>query len=159
MSIPVKSPKKKVISTPTKSIKESPNKKVKVTPKAAPDLFDEESDDYGREPELSDIEDDFEEEEEPRTPPPLPVTPKKAMERTKSRLELEEELESMNRACAQRLGYALRNLLKLPKAHKWVCFEFFYSNIDRFAYNILWFVLKLKGRSLIHDLSIPFPYY
>ena len=22
------------------------------------------------------------------------------------------------------------NLLKLPKAHKWVCFEFFYSNID-----------------------------
>jgi len=131
VSIPVKSPKKKVISTPTKSIKESPNKKVKVTPKAAPDSFDEESDDYGREPELSDIEDDFEEEEEPRTPPPLPVTPKKAIERTKSRLELEEELESMNRACAQRLGYALRNLLKLPKAHKWVCFEFFYSNIDR----------------------------
>ncbi len=26
---------------------------------------------------------------------------------------------------------ALRNLLKLPKAHKWVCFEFFYSNLDR----------------------------
>ena len=26
---------------------------------------------------------------------------------------------------------ALRNLLKLPKAHKWVCYEFFYSNIDR----------------------------
>jgi hypothetical protein len=32
---------------------------------------------------------------------------------------------------AQRLGVALRNLLKLPKAHQWVCFEFFYSNIDK----------------------------
>ena len=136
MSIPVKSPKKKVISTPTKSVKESPSKKIKVTPKVAVahahDSFDEESDDYGREPELSDIEEDYEEEEEPKTPPPLPVTPKKTIERTKSRLDVEEELLSMNRACAQRLGYALRNLLKLPKAHKWVCFEFFYSNIDRF---------------------------
>jgi len=133
VSIPVKSPKKKVISTPTKSFKESPSKKIKVTPKVAVanDSFDEESDDYGREPELSDIEEDYEEKEEPKTPPPLPVTPKKTIERTKSRLDVEEELLSMNRACAQRLGYALRNLLKLPKAHKWVCFEFFYSNIDR----------------------------
>lgn len=30
-----------------------------------------------------------------------------------------------------RIGMRLRNLLKLPKAHKWVCFEYFYSNIDR----------------------------
>ena len=26
---------------------------------------------------------------------------------------------------------ALRNLLKLPKGHKWVCYEFFYSNLDQ----------------------------
>lgn len=30
-----------------------------------------------------------------------------------------------------RIGMRLRNLLKLPKAHKWVCFEYFYSNIDK----------------------------
>ncbi len=41
------------------------------------------------------------------------------------------ELTSPEKKIAQGLGVALRNLLKLPKAHKWVCFEFFYSNIDR----------------------------
>lgn len=34
------------------------------------------------------------------------------------------------KAC-QRIGLRLRNLLKLPKAHKFVMYEFFYSNIDR----------------------------
>merc|ERR1712098_151436 len=43
----------------------------------------------------------------------------------------EEEISAGNRINAQRLGVTLRNLLKLPKAHKWVCFEFFYSNIDK----------------------------
>ncbi|XP_059490619.1 protein lin-9 homolog [Neocloeon triangulifer] len=32
---------------------------------------------------------------------------------------------------AQKIGVRLRNLLKLPKAHKWVCYEWFYSNLDR----------------------------
>ena len=45
--------------------------------------------------------------------------------------ELGEEMSVANRLNAQRLGVTLRNLLKLPKAHKWVCFEFFYSNIDK----------------------------
>merc|ERR1719394_808137 len=45
--------------------------------------------------------------------------------------DLDEEISVANRLNAQRLGVALRNLLKLPKAHKWVCFEFFYSNIDK----------------------------
>lgn len=31
----------------------------------------------------------------------------------------------------QRIGLRLRNLLKLPKAHKWVSFEWFYSYIDK----------------------------
>lgn len=31
----------------------------------------------------------------------------------------------------KRLGFKLRNLLKLPKAHRWVCYEWFYANIDR----------------------------
>lgn len=32
---------------------------------------------------------------------------------------------------ARRLGYRLRTLLRLPKAHKWACYEWFYANIDR----------------------------
>ncbi|XP_020285563.1 protein lin-9 homolog isoform X3 [Pseudomyrmex gracilis] len=31
----------------------------------------------------------------------------------------------------ERNGMKLRNMLKLPKAHKWICYEFFYSNIDK----------------------------
>nr|CAG4646130.1 EOG090X03EV [Macrothrix elegans] len=31
----------------------------------------------------------------------------------------------------KQLGVRLRNLLKLPKAHKWVCYEWFYSNLDQ----------------------------
>lgn len=38
---------------------------------------------------------------------------------------------SPDRKTGQRIGMRLRNLLKLPKAHKWVCFEHFYSNIDK----------------------------
>lgn len=41
------------------------------------------------------------------------------------------ELSTPERENAQALGAALRNLLKLPKGHKWVCYEFFYSNIDK----------------------------
>ena len=41
------------------------------------------------------------------------------------------ELGSPEKKSAQRLGVALRNLLKLPKGHKWVCYEFFYSNLDQ----------------------------
>ncbi|XP_015786112.1 protein lin-9 homolog [Tetranychus urticae] len=32
---------------------------------------------------------------------------------------------------AQEIGLRLRTLLKLPKAHKWVCYECFYGNIDQ----------------------------
>ncbi|KAL1122621.1 hypothetical protein AAG570_002948 [Ranatra chinensis] len=38
--------------------------------------------------------------------------------------------DSGDRKLGQKIGMRLRNLLKLPKAHKWVCYEWFYSNID-----------------------------
>lgn len=41
------------------------------------------------------------------------------------------ELTTPEKQSAANIGVALRNLLKLPKAHKWVCFEFFYSNLDK----------------------------
>nr|CAD7568925.1 unnamed protein product [Timema californicum] len=40
-------------------------------------------------------------------------------------------LLTSDKKVSQRLGMRLRNLLKLPKAHKWVCYEWFYSNIDK----------------------------
>lgn len=40
-------------------------------------------------------------------------------------------INSPDRKIGQKIGLRLRNLLKLPKAHKWVCYEWFYSNIDR----------------------------
>lgn len=43
--------------------------------------------------------------------------------------------ESINRKIFQRIGLRLRNLLKLPKAHKWVSYEWFYSYIDKPLFN------------------------
>lgn len=40
---------------------------------------------------------------------------------------------SPDRRIGQKIGMRLRNLLKLPKAHKWVCYEWFYSNIDKYV--------------------------
>jgi len=39
--------------------------------------------------------------------------------------------KGVDKKIAQRLGLSLRTLLKLPKAHKWVCYEWFYANIDQ----------------------------
>lgn len=39
--------------------------------------------------------------------------------------------EMVDRKIFQRIGLRLRNLLKLPKAHKWVSYEWFYSYIDK----------------------------
>lgn len=38
---------------------------------------------------------------------------------------------TFDRIGSQRIGLRLRNILKLPKAHKWVGYEFFYSYLDR----------------------------
>lgn len=37
----------------------------------------------------------------------------------------------IDKRVAHDISIRLRNLLKLPKAHKWVCYEWFYSNIDK----------------------------
>lgn len=40
---------------------------------------------------------------------------------------------------SQKIGLRLRNLLKLPKAHKWCIYEWFYSNIDRQVAQLIFF--------------------
>jgi hypothetical protein len=45
-------------------------------------------------------------------------------------LQTRSGLSVADRKVAQSIGVRLRNFLKLPKAHKWVCYEWFYSNLD-----------------------------
>lgn len=52
------------------------------------------------------------------------------VQRDQERFDEKNEQDPDNKS-GHRIGMRLRNLLKLPKAHKWVCFEYFYSNIDK----------------------------
>lgn len=70
--------------------------------------------------------------------PSKPVSAKKQksptkVQRNNEKFDEKSEInyQSPDRKSGQRIGMRLRNLLKLPKAHKWVCFEYFYSNIDK----------------------------
>ncbi|XP_015429095.1 PREDICTED: protein lin-9 homolog isoform X1 [Dufourea novaeangliae] len=60
-----------------------------------------------------------------------PLTP--SMTPIKQEKEPDKPIQpsSPDRKIGQKIGMRLRNLLKLPKAHKWVCYEWFYSNIDK----------------------------
>ncbi|XP_021782304.2 protein lin-9 homolog isoform X2 [Papio anubis] len=40
-------------------------------------------------------------------------------------------MSTPDKKASQKIGFRLRNLLKLPKAHKWCIYEWFYSNIDK----------------------------
>lgn len=48
-----------------------------------------------------------------------------------SSLRVINPIALLDKKASQRIGLRLRNLLKLPKAHKFVSYEWFYSNIDR----------------------------
>lgn len=110
--------KKPVPKTPTTSAKSSPVKSVKkrLVPKSKQD---------------SDGED---EDSESESSNPQPKSIKKIIKKRAQKSSTITESQNMNfidkKAC-QRIGLRLRNLLKLPKAHKFVMYEFFYSNIDR----------------------------
>ena len=141
VSIPLKSPKKKLISSPMKvgHVKEPEKSKHETNGKSRlGDKFDNnffEDDELEEELEDMDKSVDFY-AEEIEILKPVKATPSKRKDivelKPKTELdEMDEKISVANRLNAQRLGVALRNLLKLPKAHKWVCFEFFYSNIDK----------------------------
>lgn len=61
---------------------------------------------------------------------PLKESPKASPKRFSAK-ERSSPQPTPDRKIGQKIGMRLRNLLKLPKAHKWVCYEWFYSNIDR----------------------------
>ncbi|XP_011170709.2 protein lin-9 homolog isoform X2 [Solenopsis invicta] len=64
---------------------------------------------------------------QPATPVTTPVKQEKEPDKI-------AQLASPDRKIGQKIGMRLRNLLKLPKAHKWVCYEWFYSNIDKILF-------------------------
>ena len=135
VTIPVKSPKKK-FSLNKSSREPEPMKNNSFGGRNKIDSFEDdiEEDEDDVEEDLEDMEDksdDFYEEPEPVRPLKPLVKKKDCTSIIKVQNDFEEEISLTSRLNAQRLGMALRNLLKLPKAHKWVCFEFFYSNIDK----------------------------
>lgn len=90
-----------------KQAKQSVSKKVSRS--STPDLFDDE-----------DYDNPDEDDDEDSTPAPSTIIAKRQPVKIEA-----------NRKVGQTLGLRLRNLLKLPKAHKWVSYEYFYSYIDR----------------------------
>lgn len=88
---------------------------------------EEESEDI-EEDEDQEEDDDMESDESDVKPPPKKRGPKKKAAMTQ---KLEAQLSNIDKKACQRVGLRLRNLLKLPKAHKFVMYEFFYSSIDR----------------------------
>eukprot|EP00090_Calanus_glacialis_P030185 TRINITY_DN4862_c0_g1_i8.p1 TRINITY_DN4862_c0_g1~~TRINITY_DN4862_c0_g1_i8.p1 ORF type:complete len:607 (-),score=246.35 TRINITY_DN4862_c0_g1_i8:42-1862(-) len=135
VSIPVKSPKKRVAQKPAREPEKS-KKEIKTRLKKF-EVEDEDEDEFEDDEELEEQENmadsidksiNFYEDNIDEPDSPVPIKTPKEM---KVKPELDEEMSVANRLNAQRLGVTLRNLLKLPKAHKWVCFEFFYSNIDK----------------------------
>lgn len=127
------SPSKKptsAVKTPTASTKSaSPVKSVKkrLNLKSKQKDTEDESDEE---------EDEDEESDSDSGSAPLPVkpaakkTPKKRAMKTSTITE-SMHMNNIDKKACQRIGLRLRNLLKLPKAHKFVMYEFFYSNIDR----------------------------
>ncbi|XP_052832767.1 protein lin-9 homolog [Octopus bimaculoides] len=60
-----------------------------------------------------------------KTPKKQAKTPTSNLSTSYNRLS-----SSPDKKKAYAIGIPLRNLLKLPKAHRWVCYEWFYSNLD-----------------------------
>lgn len=124
--------KKPAPKTPTTSAKSSPVKSakkrgsaVKRSQKDTEDESDEEEDD------ADDDESVSSKSEIVAAPPPKAKKPgRKRLLKTTTVTE-SMHMNTIDKKACQRIGLRLRNLLKLPKAHKFVMYEFFYSNIDR----------------------------
>ncbi|KAM6954733.1 protein lin-9 homolog [Aplochiton taeniatus] len=70
-------------------------------------------------------------EEEEEQPPRLPSRSPRRSQRVSTTPQKFANMTTPDKKASQKIGLRLRNLLKLPKAHKWCIYEWFYSNIDR----------------------------
>lgn len=71
------------------------------------------------------------ESEKSDVPPPKSIKKIRKKILKTSTVTESSNMNTIDKKACQRIGLRLRNLLKLPKAHKFVMYEFFYSNIDR----------------------------
>jgi hypothetical protein len=126
-SSPVKKPLTKTpTASPMKVVVKSEKKSFKGRKSLHPDDDDDEED----EDEEENDEESSESGKGLALPKPLKRGPKKKALKSTSFTE-SSNMNNIDKKACQRIGLRLRNLLKLPKAHKFVMYEFFYSNIDR----------------------------
>ncbi|CAB1435498.1 unnamed protein product [Pleuronectes platessa] len=69
--------------------------------------------------------------EEDETPQRVPSRSPRRSQRVSTTPQKFSNVVTPDKKASQKIGLRLRNLLKLPKAHKWCIYEWFYSNIDR----------------------------
>ncbi|XP_061610207.1 protein lin-9 homolog isoform X1 [Phyllopteryx taeniolatus] len=69
--------------------------------------------------------------EDDHPPQRLPSRSPRRSQRVNTTPQKFSNVVTLVKKSSQRIGLRLRNLLKLPKAHKWCIYEWFYSNIDR----------------------------
>lgn len=126
------SPQKKppAPKTPTTSAKSSPVKSAKKSGTRSKKTEDSE-DEGDDEEEEEDAESSASEKSLPPPPKSVKKSAKKKILKTTITSTESANMPSIDKKLCQRIGLRLRNLLKLPKAHKFVMYEFFYSNIDR----------------------------
>ncbi|KAI3363743.1 hypothetical protein L3Q82_001355 [Scortum barcoo] len=70
-------------------------------------------------------------EEDDQPPQRLPSRSPRRSQRVSTTPQKFSNVVTPDKKASQKIGLRLRNLLKLPKAHKWCIYEWFYSNIDR----------------------------
>lgn len=122
---PVKKPMKTPTSSPLKTVIKTEKKSFKGRKSLHDNSNDEEDD------EEEDVEGESSESGAlTAIPKPIKRGPKKKTLKTTTYTEA-SNMNNIDKKACQRVGLRLRNLLKLPKAHKFVMYEFFYSNIDR----------------------------
>ncbi|KAM3860892.1 protein lin-9 homolog [Diretmus argenteus] len=73
----------------------------------------------------------FREEEEQQPQQRVPSRSPRRSQRVTTTPQKFANVTTPDKKVSQKIGLRLRNLLKLPKAHKWCIYEWFYSNIDR----------------------------
>lgn len=126
------SPSKKPIpKTPTTSSKSSPVKSAKkrLVPKSKQSAKNSDEEDSADDEEDDENESDSEKSSVPVAKPIKKIAKKRVLKT--STITESTNMNNIDKKACQRIGLRLRNLLKLPKAHKFVMYEFFYSNIDR----------------------------
>jgi protein lin-9 len=130
---PAKGSPKKGAASPTKApasaLKATEGPRRRGRKRLASREEEEQEEEVEQDEEEEDEDEEMESDVSEEKPPPKKRGPKKKSI-TNQKLEA-QLLSTIDKKACQRVGLRLRNLLKLPKAHKFVMYEFFYSSIDR----------------------------